>query len=99
MDVTSLILGSFNGILSALIFAVKSEEAQQRWYYFFFPRKNQTNMDDFDDAQIKVDFEDDAALTEEWTLHESMDHQPSDLCSSDRYQSSSSPSTNPMIEL
>ena len=53
-----MVFGVSNGIFSALIFMLKSEEARRRWQNFFNPPK-QTNLDDFVEIPIQLDFEDD----------------------------------------
>lgn len=54
----SMIIGISNGILSALIFMVKSEEAQRRWHAYLFPEK-QSDFDHNVEPPIRLDFEDD----------------------------------------
>jgi len=53
-----MIFGISNGILSALIFMFKSEEAQNRWYTYLFPEK-QSDFDNNVEPPIRLDFEND----------------------------------------
>jgi hypothetical protein len=54
LNALSMIFAISDGILSALIFMVKSEEAQRRWYrYFFPPQENAFN----DIVEPRLDFE------------------------------------------
>jgi hypothetical protein len=53
-----MLFGISNGILSALIFLFKSEEARRRWKAYFYP-PDKANFDDFVEPPIQLDFEDD----------------------------------------
>ena len=53
LNALSMLFGISNGIFSALIFLVKSEEARRRWKTFFFP-PNATNYDDFEEPPIQL---------------------------------------------
>ena len=52
----SMIFGIVNGILSALIFMLKSEEAKRRWQAYLFPPKD-GGFDDFSQSSVPLDFE------------------------------------------
>ena len=62
----SVIFAISNGIFSALIFLVKSEESRRRWVTYFYPPATQTNLDDFVEPPIQSDFEDDLEDEEDW---------------------------------
>jgi hypothetical protein len=58
LNALSMVFGISNGIFAAIIFMVKSEEAQRRWMLYLFPPK----VSDFDKAVepiVRLDFEDD----------------------------------------
>jgi hypothetical protein len=54
----SVIFGISNGVLAALIFMVKSEEAKNRWVNYLFPPKG-SSFEDFVEPIIRLDFEND----------------------------------------
>lgn len=54
LNALSMIVGVSNGIFNAIIFMVKSEEAQRRWYNYFHPPK----ANDFNNiVEPRLDFE------------------------------------------
>lgn len=55
----SMIFGILNGVCSALIFMVKSEEAQWRWKNYFFKKPSILQLESNVEPPIQVDFEDD----------------------------------------
>lgn len=58
VDTLSVVFGISNGVLSALIFMFKSEEAQNRWKNYLFPPKR-SSFEETVEPTIRLDFEND----------------------------------------
>jgi hypothetical protein len=77
LNALSMVVAISDGVLSALIFMVKSEEAQRRWYNYFFPPKT----DNFNEImEPRLDFEvDDEEAVEITDYGNSIATKPSDM--------------------
>lgn len=53
----SMLCGVSNGILSAMIFLWKSEEARARWSNYFRPVRNESDFDSNVEPKVQADFE------------------------------------------
>jgi hypothetical protein len=63
LNALSMVFGISNGVFAAIIFMVKSEEAQRRWMLFLFPVK-QSAFDEAVEPVIRLDFEEDNTTQE-----------------------------------
>jgi hypothetical protein len=92
LSALSMIFAISNGILSALIFMFKSEEAQRRWYRYLFPPKENRFQDI---VEPRLDFELDDDEGPELTDYgdPSFASKPSDFTSDDRVSSVGRPSS------
>jgi hypothetical protein len=64
LNAVSMVFGISNGLLAAIIFMWKSEEAQRRWWLFLFPPE-MSRLEQLVEPTVRLDFEDEDGQGEE----------------------------------